>query len=163
MDRVRRHEKELTQYALEALSDVKGFHGFGLDDVERRGGVISFTLGDVHPHDIASILDVEGIAIRSGHHCAQPLMERLNVPATAPATCTGGRATSPSPSGTATPPPPRRASPSRGSRSAPATTARRPSWSGRAAPGSRGRLVPVERRPRKSTASRRASGRCWTS
>ena len=83
MDRVRRHEKELTQYALEALSDVKGFHGFGLDDVERRGGVISFTLGDVHPHDIASILDVEGIAIRSGHHCAQPLMERLNVPATA--------------------------------------------------------------------------------
>ncbi|TLZ71547.1 MAG: cysteine desulfurase [Methanobacteriota archaeon] len=83
MDRVRRHEKELTKYALEALSDVKGFHGFGLDDVERRGGVISFTLGDVHPHDIASILDVEGIAIRSGHHCAQPLMERLNVPATA--------------------------------------------------------------------------------
>ncbi|TLZ56053.1 MAG: aminotransferase class V-fold PLP-dependent enzyme, partial [Methanobacteriota archaeon] len=59
------------------------FHGFGLSDVSRRGGVISFTLGDVHPHDIASILDVEGIAIRSGHHCAQPLMERLNVPATA--------------------------------------------------------------------------------
>jgi len=83
MDRVRRHEMELTEYALGALSGVKGFHGFGLSDVSRRGGVISFTLGDVHPHDIASILDVEGIAIRSGHHCAQPLMERLNVPATA--------------------------------------------------------------------------------
>ncbi len=83
MDNVRRHEVELTEYALDALSGVKGFHGFGLKDASRRGGVISFTLGDVHPHDIASILDVEGIAIRSGHHCAQPLMERLNVPATA--------------------------------------------------------------------------------
>src|SRR2546426_379988 len=83
MDQVRRHEMELTEYALEALSGIKGFHGFGLRDASRRGGVISFTLGDVHPHDIASILDVEGIAIRSGHHCAQPLMERLNVPATA--------------------------------------------------------------------------------
>lgn len=83
MDTVRRHEVELTEYALDALSDVKGFHGFGLPDASRRGGVISFSLGDVHPHDIASILDVEGIAIRSGHHCAQPLMERLNVPATA--------------------------------------------------------------------------------
>lgn len=83
MDTVRRHEVELTEYALDALSDVKGFHGFGLPDASRRGGVISFSLGDVHPHDIASILDVEGIAIRSGHHCAQPLMERLRVPATA--------------------------------------------------------------------------------
>ena len=83
MDNVRRHEVELTEYALEVLSDVKEFHGFGLTDATRRGGVISFTLGDVHPHDIASILDIEGIAIRSGHHCAQPLMERLNVPATA--------------------------------------------------------------------------------
>src|SRR5437867_9957442 len=83
MDEVRRHEMELTEYALDALAGVKGFHPFGLQDVSRRGGVISFTLGDVHPHDIASILDVEGIAIRSVHHCAQPLMERLNVPATA--------------------------------------------------------------------------------
>src|SRR5438093_1260074 len=83
MDEVRRHEQELTEYALDTLAGVKGFHPFGLRDVSRRGGVISFTLGDVHPHDIASILDVEGIAIRSGHHCAQPLMERLNVPATA--------------------------------------------------------------------------------
>jgi cysteine desulfurase/selenocysteine lyase len=83
IDNVRRHEVELTEYALDVLTDVKGFHGFGLRDASRRSGVISFTLGDVHPHDIASILDVEGIAIRSGHHCAQPLMERLNVPATA--------------------------------------------------------------------------------
>src|SRR5206468_6408955 len=77
------HETDLTEYALETLGDMKGFHPFELRDDSRRGGVISFSLGDVHPHDIASILDVEGIAIRSGHHCAQPLMERLNVPATA--------------------------------------------------------------------------------
>ena len=83
MDQVRQHEMDLTEYALETLASVKGFRPFGLSDVSRRGGVISFSLGDVHPHDIASILDVEGIAIRSGHHCAQPLMERLNVPATA--------------------------------------------------------------------------------
>ena len=83
MDAVRRHEQDLTDYALDLLSQVEGFRPFGLRDVSRRGGVISFTLGDVHPHDIASILDVEGIAIRSGHHCAQPLMERLDVPATA--------------------------------------------------------------------------------
>ncbi len=83
MDAVRQHERDLTEYALDALSQVEGFRAFGLRDVSRRGGVVSFTLGDVHPHDIASILDVEGIAIRSGHHCAQPLMERLDVPATA--------------------------------------------------------------------------------
>ncbi len=83
MESVRRHEMEITQHALKVLAGVKGFRAFGPTDVERRGGVVSFTLGDVHPHDIASILDVEGICIRSGHHCAQPLMERLDVPATA--------------------------------------------------------------------------------
>lgn len=83
IENVRRHEQDLTEYALDVLSEVKAFRAFGPKDVSRRGGVISFTLGDVHPHDIASILDVEGIAIRSGHHCAQPLMERLAVPATA--------------------------------------------------------------------------------
>ncbi|OGS51339.1 MAG: cysteine desulfurase [Euryarchaeota archaeon RBG_16_68_12] len=83
MDNVRQHEMEMTEYALKTLSGVEGFHAHGTTDVRKRGGVVSFVLGDVHPHDIASILDVEGIAIRSGHHCAQPLMERLNVPATA--------------------------------------------------------------------------------
>ncbi len=83
MDNVRRHEMEMTEYALKTLSGVEGFRAHGTTDVRKRGGVVSFVLGDVHPHDIASILDVEGIAIRSGHHCAQPLMERLNVPATA--------------------------------------------------------------------------------
>ena len=50
---------------------------------EKRGGVVSFTLGDIHPHDLATLLDREGIAVRAGHHCAQPLMERFKLPATA--------------------------------------------------------------------------------
>jgi len=83
MENVRRHEVEMTRYALDVLPGVKGLKAYGPADVNRRGGVVSFVLGDIHPHEIASILDVEGIAIRSGHHCAQPLMERLNVPATA--------------------------------------------------------------------------------
>lgn len=83
MDRIRRHEMEITRYALEVMMDSKGITPFGPDDVKVRGGVVSFSLDGVHPHDIASILDVEGIAIRSGHHCAQPLMERLGVLATA--------------------------------------------------------------------------------
>jgi len=83
MDKIRRHEMEITKYALEVMRDSKGITPFGPDDVKARGGVVSFSLDNVHPHDIASILDVEGIAIRSGHHCAQPLMERLGVPATA--------------------------------------------------------------------------------
>ncbi|MBI4416336.1 MAG: aminotransferase class V-fold PLP-dependent enzyme, partial [Euryarchaeota archaeon] len=82
MQTVRRHEVELTDYALEELQGVDGLRIFGPRDLSVRGGVISFILGDVHAHDVASVLDVEGIAIRSGHHCAQPLMERLNVPAT---------------------------------------------------------------------------------
>ena len=82
MANVRRHEEEITRYALDAMHGVDGIVTFGPSDVKLRGGVISFNVGDVHAHDVASILDVEGIAIRSGHHCAQPLMERLNVPAT---------------------------------------------------------------------------------
>jgi len=60
---------------------VKGFHLYG-PSVEKKGGVISFNLADIHPHDLATILDEEGIAIRSGHHCAQPLMRWLQVSAT---------------------------------------------------------------------------------
>jgi cysteine desulfurase/selenocysteine lyase len=82
MENVRRHEMELTEYALDELRRVEGLTMFGPEDMRIRGGVISFLLEGVHAHDIASILDVEGIAIRSGHHCAQPLMERLGVPAT---------------------------------------------------------------------------------
>ena len=83
MDAVRTHEVELTQHALERLGALDGVRLYGLGDASRRGGVVSFTMDRAHPHDIASILDVEGICIRSGHHCAQPLMERFQLPATA--------------------------------------------------------------------------------
>ena len=82
MEKVREHEVRLLQYALESLSEVKGFQPYGPADPGKRGGVISFNLGDVHPHDLATILDEEGNAIRSGHHCAQPLMRWLDVAAT---------------------------------------------------------------------------------
>jgi len=82
MERVREHEVRLLKYALEALSRVKGFTLYGPREPERRGGVISFNFGDVHSHDVATILDEEGIAIRSGHHCAQLIMRWLDVPST---------------------------------------------------------------------------------
>ena len=82
MDKVREHEVELTKYALDKISAVKGIILYGPPDVTKRGGVISFNLGDIHPHDLATIIDEDGVAIRSGHHCAQVLMERLDVSAT---------------------------------------------------------------------------------
>ncbi len=82
MDNIREHEVELTKYAIEKLSEIKGIHIYGTKDISKRGGVISFNFADVHPHDVAQIIDGEGIAVRSGHHCAQVLMERLNVAAT---------------------------------------------------------------------------------
>ncbi|MEM3084537.1 MAG: cysteine desulfurase [Nitrososphaerales archaeon] len=82
MDNIRDHEKELTRYALDRITGVKGVHVYGTVDVEKRGGVISFNFADIHPHDLSTILDEDGIAIRSGHHCAQPLMELLGVAAT---------------------------------------------------------------------------------
>jgi cysteine desulfurase / selenocysteine lyase len=82
MDNIREHEIELTKYAIDELSKVKGLHIYGTKDISKRGGVISFNFADVHPHDVAQIIDAEGIAVRSGHHCAQVLMERLNVAAT---------------------------------------------------------------------------------
>ena len=82
MQNIRDHEKELTKYALDRITGVKGVHLYGTPDVEYRGGVISFNFGDIHPHDLATILDEDGVAIRSGHHCAQVLMERLGVAAT---------------------------------------------------------------------------------
>lgn len=83
MDEVRRHEREITDYALRRLADVPGVTIFGVPDADRRGGVISFELEGVHPHDIGQVLDTKGVAIRTGHHCAQPVMLALNVPATA--------------------------------------------------------------------------------
>ncbi len=82
MDNVRRHEVELTQYAIDKLSQIKGLTIYGTKDIHKRGGVISFNFSDVHPHDVAQIIDEDGIAIRSGHHCAQVLMEKLDVAAT---------------------------------------------------------------------------------
>ncbi len=83
MERVREHEVELVDYALRRLGDVPGVSIFGPPEAERRGGVISFDLEGVHPHDIGQVLDSHAVAIRTGHHCAQPVMTALNVPATA--------------------------------------------------------------------------------
>ncbi len=82
MDAVRRHEQMLTALANERLAAVPGVRIFGPPPAD-RSGVVSFTVGDIHPHDLATILDEDGVCIRAGHHCAQPLMRRLNVPATA--------------------------------------------------------------------------------
>ncbi len=83
MPEVMAHEHELTEYALNLLSDLDGVRLFGPKDARDRGGVISFYVGDVHPHDVGTLLDAEGIAVRAGHHCAQPLMRKLGVAATA--------------------------------------------------------------------------------
>jgi len=82
MARVHAHGEALTRRAMEALSAVRGLRIYGTPDISRRGSVISFNFHDVHPHDVAQIVDGEGIAMRSGHHCAQVLMERLGVAAT---------------------------------------------------------------------------------
>jgi cysteine desulfurase/selenocysteine lyase len=82
MQAVRAHEKELTAYALERLAEVPGLTVYGPADVEVRGGVAAFTLDAAHPHDVATILDSEAIAVRAGHHCAMPLHKKLGLPAT---------------------------------------------------------------------------------
>ncbi len=83
MDAIRSHEVDLTTYALDRLIDVPGVTLYGPLDPELRGGVVSFGLDGVHPHDIGQVLDGEGVAIRAGHHCAQPVMRRLDIAATA--------------------------------------------------------------------------------
>ncbi len=83
MDSVRAHERDLTAYALERLPEVDGITLFGPLDPDRRGGVVSFAIDGIHPHDIAELCDREGVCIRAGHHCAQPLMRQLGVAATA--------------------------------------------------------------------------------
>jgi cysteine desulfurase / selenocysteine lyase len=82
MDAVLAHERALVRLATERLAGVEGIQVYGPKPAE-RSGVVSFTLGDIHPHDLATILDEDGVCIRAGHHCAQPLMRRLGVAATA--------------------------------------------------------------------------------
>ena len=81
VERIAEHEVALARAAIEQLTQIEGITVYGPRD--HRAGVVSFTYGDIHPHDIATILDQDGICVRAGHHCAQPLMRRLNVAATA--------------------------------------------------------------------------------
>jgi cysteine desulfurase / selenocysteine lyase len=82
LETIYRYEHEMTGYALESLSEIDGLTIYGPRSMENRGGMTTFSIEGVHPHDIASILDGEGIAVRAGHHCAQPLHRALGVPAT---------------------------------------------------------------------------------
>ena len=82
MANIHRHEVELTSYLLKGLSEIDDLRIIGPKTTELRGGVISFTLGDIHPHDLGQYLDSQGIAVRTGHHCAWPLTRKLGVPAT---------------------------------------------------------------------------------
>lgn len=81
MNDIAAHEHEITEYALERLEEVPGVKVFG-PSADKKGGVAAFTLAGVHPHDVAQILDQDGIAVRAGHHCAQPLHEKFGIPAT---------------------------------------------------------------------------------
>jgi len=82
MDKIHEHEVELTRYALTVLSSIKGLHLVGPDDVIDRGGVLSFALDELHPHDVGQLLDQYGIAVRTGHHCAWPLMRKFGLAGT---------------------------------------------------------------------------------
>jgi cysteine desulfurase/selenocysteine lyase len=77
-----KHEGELLEYGLQKMKELDFVKLYGPKDAKERGGLISFNVEGVHPHDVATILDEEGIAVRSGHHCCQPLMRYLGVPAT---------------------------------------------------------------------------------
>jgi cysteine desulfurase / selenocysteine lyase len=81
IDNIAEHEHEITSYALDRLEEIPGVKLFG-PTADKKGGVASFTLDGIHPHDVAQILDQDGIAIRAGHHCAQPLHEKFGIPAT---------------------------------------------------------------------------------
>lgn len=81
-DAIHAHEAEITAYAYEKMSEIEGIDIYG-PDKDKRAGIITFNLKDVHPHDVATALDTEGVAVRAGHHCAQPLMKWLNVSSTA--------------------------------------------------------------------------------
>jgi cysteine desulfurase/selenocysteine lyase len=83
MEDIRAHEKEVTGYAIERLSALPGVTIYGPKNADERVGVVSFNLGDIHPHDVSQVLDQHGVAVRASHHCAQPLMRRLDCAATA--------------------------------------------------------------------------------
>lgn len=83
MQNVREHEREITAYMLEAMSKIPDITIFGPRDLDVRGTAVSFALPDLHPHDLAQLVDQQGVAVRAGHHCAKPLMRCLGVPATA--------------------------------------------------------------------------------
>ena len=83
MDAIEAHEQELIAYVYPKLQAIEGLTIYGSQDLAQRSGVIAFNLGDLHPHDLATALDYEGVAVRAGHHCAQPLLQYLDVPATA--------------------------------------------------------------------------------
>jgi len=82
LEEIERHERALIRYTMERLETIEGLEWYGPKDPDRRGGVIAFNLSGVHAHDVATVLDAYGIAIRAGHHCAQPLMKWLGVTAT---------------------------------------------------------------------------------
>ena len=82
LDAIREHERDLVGYALERLGELRGLEIFGPPDADSRGAVVSFALDYAHPHDIAEIIGRQGVCVRAGHHCAQPLMKRLGVSAT---------------------------------------------------------------------------------
>ena len=83
MERVRAHEREVTRHALARLAEVDGLRVIGPAGADDRGGVISFEIEGIHPHDVAELVNRENVCIRAGHHCAMPLMRRLGLPATA--------------------------------------------------------------------------------
>jgi cysteine desulfurase / selenocysteine lyase len=83
LDNIAEHEHKLAAYALEKMSSVPGMTIYGPLDAAKRAGLVTFNISDVHPHDVATVLDAEGIAVRAGHHCAQPLMKWLKASATA--------------------------------------------------------------------------------
>ena len=82
MDWVHAYEQQLTAYALERLAEVPGLELYGPGDAEEKGGVAAFSLAEHHPHDVAQLLDAQGVAVRAGHHCAQPLHKALGTQST---------------------------------------------------------------------------------
>ncbi|MEW8985632.1 MAG: aminotransferase class V-fold PLP-dependent enzyme, partial [Bacillus sp. (in: firmicutes)] len=83
LENIEAHEHKLAAYAMDKLSQIEGMTIYGPKDPGLRAGVVTFNIDDVHPHDVATVLDAEGIAVRAGHHCAQPLMKWLKASATA--------------------------------------------------------------------------------
>jgi cysteine desulfurase/selenocysteine lyase len=81
MQAIAAHEREIVAYTLDRLAEIPGLRVFG-PSAEHKGGVVSFILDGVHPHDVSQILDRYGVAVRAGHHCAMPLHEKFNLPAT---------------------------------------------------------------------------------